>query len=324
MAVTLAEAKKNVQDDLQMGVIDEFRKSSWLMDHLTFDDCVSPTGGGATLTYGYTRLTSQPTAAFRAINSEYTASEVSKTRYTVDLKVFGGSFEIDRVLANMGGIISEVDLQLTQKIKAANALFNDTFINGDSSTNTNAFDGLDKALKGSTTEYNAGTSDTAIDLSTSANVTTNYMQFLDMLDEFLSGLDGTPSFIGGNSKLIAKIRACARRAGMYQITPNEFGVQVESYNGIPLVDLGAKAGSNDPVVPISTATDTKGYTSLYAGRLGLDGLHAVSMAGVAPVQTWLPDFTQAGAVKKGEVEMVAAMALKATKAASVFRKIKVQ
>lgn len=324
MAVTLAEAKKNVQDDLQMGVIDEFRKSNWLMEHLTFDDCVSPTGGGATLTYGYTRLTSQPTAAFRAINSEYTASEVSKTRYTVDLKVFGGSFEIDRVLANMGGIISEVDLQLTQKIKAANALFNDTFINGDSSTDTNAFDGLDKALTGSTTEYNAGTSDTAIDLSTSANVTSNYMQFLDMLDEFLSGLDGTPSFIGGNSKLIAKIRACARRAGMYQITPNEFGVQVESYNGIPLVDLGAKAGSNDPVVPISTATDTKGYTSLYAGRLGLDGLHAVSMAGVAPVQTWLPDFTQAGAVKKGEVEMVAAMALKSTKAASVFRKIKVQ
>ena len=29
MAVTLAQAKLNVQDDLQMGVIDEFRKSSF-------------------------------------------------------------------------------------------------------------------------------------------------------------------------------------------------------------------------------------------------------------------------------------------------------
>ena len=38
MAVTLEEAKKNVQDALQMGIIDEFRKSSFLMDHLTFDD----------------------------------------------------------------------------------------------------------------------------------------------------------------------------------------------------------------------------------------------------------------------------------------------
>jgi hypothetical protein len=59
-------------------------------------------------------------------------------------------------------------------------------------------------------------------------------------------------------------------------------------------------------------------------RLGLDGFHAVSMAGVAPVQTWLPDYSTAGAVKKGEVEMVSAVVLKATKAAGVFRKIKVQ
>lgn len=324
MPVTLAEAQKNVQDDIQIGVIDEFRKSSWLMDHLTFDDVVSPTGGGATMTYGYTRLLTQPTAGFRAINSEYAPSTVTKQRHTVDLKQFGGSFEIDRIIANMGGIVSEVDLQLTQKIKATNALFNDTFINGDSATDTDAFDGLDKALTGSSTEYNAGSSDTAIDLSTSAAVTTNYMQFLDMLDEFLTGLDGTPSFISGNSKMIAKLRACARRAGMYQTTKNDFGAQVESYGVIPFVDLGAKAGSNDSVVPISTATESKGYTSLYVGRLGLDGLHGVSMAGVAPIQTWLPDFTTAGAVKKGEVEMVAAMALKASKAAGVFRKIKVQ
>lgn len=49
MAVTLLEAKKNVQDALQMGVIDEFRKSNYLLNALTFDDAVSPTGGGATL-----------------------------------------------------------------------------------------------------------------------------------------------------------------------------------------------------------------------------------------------------------------------------------
>src|SRR5690554_3325138 len=102
MAVTLSEAKKNVQDDLQMGVIDEFAKSSYLFNNLTFDDCVSPTGGGATLTYAYTRLITQPTAQFRAINEEYTPQEVEKQRYTVDLKVFGGAFEIDRVISNMG------------------------------------------------------------------------------------------------------------------------------------------------------------------------------------------------------------------------------
>lgn len=316
MAVTLAQAKLNVQDDLQMGIIDEFRKSSFLMDNLTFDDCVSPTGGGATLTYGYTRLVTQPTADFRSVNSEYTPSEVSKQRYTVDLKVFGGAYEIDRIIAGMGGIADEVALQASQKVKAASALFNDTVINGDSSIDSDAFDGLDVAITGSDTEFNAG--GTAIDLSTSATVTSNYMQFLDMLDEFLTTLDGTPNALMGNSKMCAKLRAVARRAGMYQTTQNNFGQTVEYYGNIPFVDLGSKAGSNDPVI----ATNS-GETSLYAVRFGLDGFHAISMAGQPPVRTWLPDFSTAGAVKKGEVEMVAAVALKATKAAGVFRKIKV-
>ena len=318
MAVTLAQAKLNVQDALQMGVIDEFAKSNFLFNNLTFDDVVSPTGGGATLTYGYTRLITQPTAAFRSINNEYNPQEVTKQRYTTDLKVFGGSFQVDRIIANMGGIVEEVTLQVQQKAKAASALFNDTVINGDSAVDANAFDGLEKALAGSSTEYiPAG----AIDLSTSALVDANYAVFLDQLDEFLMGLDGAPSFIGGNIKLIAKIRACARRAGTYQITKDNFGHNVESYNGIPLIDFGAKAGSNTPVV--STAAGT-GETSLYVARLGLDGFHAVSMAGVAPIKTWLPDFKTSGAVKTGEVEMVAAVALKATKAAGVMRKIKVQ
>jgi hypothetical protein len=321
MAITLAEASKNVQDDLQSGVIDEFRKSNWIMDHITFDDVVSPVGGGATMTYSYARLKTQPTARFRSVNSEYSPQTVEKELQHTTLKVFGGSYEIDRIIANMGGIVNEVDLQQSQKIKAANALFNDTFINGDSGVDENAFDGLEKALAGSSTEYNVGGSGTVIDLSTSTAITTNYMEFLDMLDEFLSGLDGTPSFIGGNAKLIAKLRACARRASMYQVTKNDFGQQVESYGPIPFVDLGAKAGSNDDVIATDAATGT---TSLYVARLGLDGLHAVSMANQAPVKTWLPDFSTSGAVKKGEVEMTAAIALKATKAAGVFRKIKVK
>jgi hypothetical protein len=315
MAVTLAQAKLNVQDDLQLGVIDEFRKSSYLMDNLPFDDVVSPTGGGATLTYGYTRLVTQPTAAFRAVNEEYTPSEVQKQRYTVDLKIFGGTFEVDRIIAGMGGIADEVALQMAQKIKAATALFCDTVINGDSASNAKAFDGLDVALTGSDTEYNTTT---AIDLSTSALVTTNYMAFLDELDEFLSELDGEPSALLGNAKMCAKLRAIARRAGMYQTTQDEWGRTVERYGNIPFVDLGTKPGSNDPIVPIAN-----GETSLYAVRFGLDGFHGISMAGQPPVRSWLPDFSTAGAVKTGEVEMVAAVALKATKAAGVFRKIKV-
>ena len=315
MAVTLAQAKLNVTDDLQLGIIDEFAKSSFIMNNIPFDDCVSPVGGGGTLTYGYTRLITQPTAAFRAVNSEYTPQEVQKQRYTTDLKVFGGAYEIDRVIANMGGIASEVELQSRQKVKAASALFSDTIINGNSSMDANVFDGLDVAVTGSDTEY---TPSAVIDLSTSELVTENATAFVDQLDEWLGEMDGVDA-IFCNNKMAAKFRAIARRMGMYQMTKNDFGQAVEYYGNIPFVDLGAKAGSNDPIVGIKD-----GVTSLYAVRFGIDGFHAISMAGQAPVQIWLPDFSTAGAVKKGEVEMIAGCALKSTKAAGAFRNIKVQ
>ena len=315
MAVTLAQAKLNVTDDLQAGIIDEFAKSSFILNNIPFHDCVSPVGGGATLTYGYTRLITQPTADFRAVNSEYTPHEVQKQRYTTDLKVFGGAYEIDRIIAGMGGIADEVALQASQKVKAASALFSDTIINGDSATNPLVFDGLDVAVTGTATEYTPGA---VIDLSTTAAIDTNYKAFVDQLDEWLYSLDGVDAILC-NDKMAAKFRAIARRMGMYQMTKNDFGQRVEHYGEIPFVDLGAKAGSNDPIVGIAD-----GVTSIYAVKFGLDGFHAISMAGQAPVKTWLPDFTTAGAVKKGEVEMVAGCALKSTKAAGAFRNIKVQ
>lgn len=315
MAVTLAQAKLNVTDDLQRGIIDEFAKSSFILNNIPFHDCVSPVGGGATLTYGYTRLVTQPTADFRAVNSEYTPSEVQKQRYTTDLKVFGGAYEVDRIIANMGGIADEVALQASQKVKAASALFSDTIINGDSATNPLVFDGLNVAVTGTDTEY---TPDAAIDLSSSAAVDSNYKLFVDQLDEWASQMDGIDAFLC-NGKMLAKFRAIARRMGQYQMTKNEFGQKVEYFGEIPFVDVGAKAGSNDPIIAING-----GITSIYAVRFGMDGFHAISMAGQAPVKTWLPDFSTAGAVKKGEVEMVAGCALKSTKAAGAFRNIKVQ
>lgn len=316
MAVTLAQAKLNTQEALAMGVIDEFQKNSFILRNLTFDNCISPTGGGSTLTYTYTRLKTQPTAEFRDVNTEYTTSEVEKERHSADLKIFGGAFTIDRVISDLGGIVSEVTLQLEQKVKAAVATFNDGAINGDSGVDGKTFDGLDKMLTGSSTEI---IPTTAIDLSTSDKIDANYKHFVDQLDEFLLGLDGTPTMIAGNSKLIAKIRAVARRVSMYSVTKDEFGYDVEKYGTIPLIDLGTKAGTNDDVV----GTNTSGETSLYAVRFGLDAFHGVSLVGDL-VRTWLPDFKTAGAVKKGEVEIVATTVLKKTKAAGVLRKIKVK
>ena len=315
MAVTLANVRAGAQDALSAQVIDEFCKSSYLLDNMVFDDAVNPMGGGAAMTYAYTRVTTWPTAGTRAVNTEYTAHEAEKKRYVVDLKVMGGAFEIDRVLAGMGGVVDEVQFQIGQKIKATQACFSDMVINGDADEDVNGFDGLSKALTGSATEFT-----TTIDLSTSANVSTNYMAFLDQLDEMIGEMDGAPTCLMGNARMMAKIRACARRATMYQTGVDNWGRPMEYYGAVPLYTYIYCRQQPNPII----ATLEDGTTSLYAVRMGLDGFHGVSVSGQSPIKTWLPDFTTAGAVKKGEVEMIAAVALKSSKAASVLRGLKIQ
>lgn len=323
MAVTLAEAKNNAQTDYDPSVIDEFRKESVILDSLVFDDAVNPAGGGATMTYGYRRLATQPTADTRQLNTEYTPANVTTSQHTVDLAVMGGSFEVDRVIARIGPAASAaVSLNLSQKIKATVTKFQDEVINGDVSSDANGFDGLDKALTGTSTEFTAtsGYDWSNLDQSTAQHAA------LDALDEFLSLLDGTPTLILGNSMALARIRGLARRVGMYVRNPieglvgqNGRPVVRESYGDIVFADPGNKAGTNTPIIPV-----VDGVTSLYAIRIGLDGFHGVTTVGSQLVQTWLPDFSTAGAVKKGEVELgPAAVALKATRAAAVFRNVRV-
>lgn len=332
MAVTLAEAKNNTQEDYDPFVIDEFRKESAILDALQFDDAVNPAGGGATLTYGYRRLSTQATAATRALNTEYTPQEVATTQHNVSLAVLGGSFNVDRVIASLGPAASAaVELNIKQKTKAAVTMFQDLVINGDTATDANGFDGLDKALVGTSTEMNAGKVTDWTDFDTNARAE---HKALDLIDEFLSLLDGTPTIIFGNAKVLARVRAAARRAGQYTKDPVEGLVGVngrpitrESYGGVIFADPGAKAGSNNPIIPVANrtvGTAQTGLTDLYAVRIGLDGFHGVTTVGSQIVRSWLPDFEKAGAVKTGEVELgPVAVALKATKAAAVLRNIKV-
>lgn len=329
MAITLQEAKVGMADKVDQQVIDEFRRGSLLLDTLMFDDAVSPGTGGSTLTYGYVRLKTPASAGFRTINGEYTPQEAKREKDSVDLKIFGGAFQIDRVLANSSGAVDEIDFQLKEKIKAATNLFHYSVINGNSTTDEKQFDGLDKLLVGSSTEFNK---DSHIDLSTSEALDNNYKEFLDLLDAFISELDGKPSMLMGNSKLMTKIRSVARRAGYLTQSEDAFGRKVYAYDGIPLVDLEyyVKDGATVPVVPI---VDTRqpngsdivtGLTDLYAVQVAINGFHGVTVKGDKIIKTFLPDLNAPGAVKTGEVEMVAAVALKNSRKAGVFRNIKVK
>lgn len=328
MAITLAEAKVGLQDKIVQEVIDEFRRGSLLMDALIYDDAVSPGTGGSTLTYGYMRTKTPAFAQFREINSDYTPQEAKREKDSVDLKIFGGSFQIDRVLAKSSSkALDEITYQMQEKIKGAINLFHYSVINGDSDSD-HEFDGLDKILLNTATEYNKG-EDNAIDLSTTDKLDQNYQLFLDKLDEFISSLDGKPTMLMGNTKLITKIKSIARRAGYYSKSEDAFGKKVDKYDDILLVDLGNFVKNNGgsaqtiPCVPIVQRGSVTGLTDLYAINISLDGFHGVTLDGNNMITTNVPDLTGAGTIKKGDVEMVAAVALKNSNKAGVFRNIKV-
>ena len=323
--ITLAEAKVGMADKVDQKVVDTFRRSSLLLDKLVFDNAISPGTGGSTLTYGYIQLKTPSTAAVRQINSEYTAGEAKREEKTTKAVVMGGKFQIDRVLIGTAGAVDELAFQTEQKVKATANYFNNLVINGNKSNSgsgvLNTFDGLDKLLTGTETEITS-----AVDVSTEALMNANYNALLDEVDGFLSTLDGKPSMLLMNNKMLSKMRSAARRAGYYSKNRDEFGRTVETYNDIPMYDMGKYYNGNNTVdiIPETAASaSAEGKTDIYAVTIGLDGFHGVSPTGSKVINSYMPDLSKPGAVKDGEVELVAGVALKNTNKAGVLRGIKI-
>ena len=323
--ITLAEAKVGMADKVDQKVVDTFRRSSLLLDKLVFDNAISPGTGGSTLTYGYIQLKTPSTAAVRQINSEYTAGEAKREEKTTKAVVMGGKFQIDRVLIGTAGAVDELAFQTEQKVKATANYFNNLVINGNKAGSgtgvLNTFDGLDKLLTGTETEITS-----TVDVSTEALMNANYNALLDEVDGFLSTLDGKPSMLLMNNKMLSKMRSAARRAGYYSKDRDEFGRVVETYNDIPMYDMGKYYNGTNTVdiIPETAATQSaEGKTDIYAVTIGLDGFHGVSPTGSKVINSYMPDLSKPGAVKDGEVELVAGVALKNTNKAGVLRGIKI-
>lgn len=310
--VTLEDYRKVTGDDVDRNVIDAFNKSSFLLQNLPFHQAAASTGGSA-VAYTYTRQKTQATAAFRALNADYVDSVVEVEQFTVDCKPFGGKFSVDRVLG--AGNSTQVALQINAKVKAASALFSDAVINGGEDGFTNSFDGLSKALTGSSTEVDGAAIDwSAVDSQSGA------FTALEALDALLAEVTVDGSLvIATNAKGKLKLQAIARQAGYLTHSEDAAGRPVSTYAGVPIVDLGAAAGTNAPVIPVYA-----GKTDFYVISMGPEGFHGVSPADGGLIKTYLPNFQTANAVHEGAVEMVATVALKNTKAAAVLRDVKIE
>ncbi len=337
MPITLAQAMVNAQNDIDYAVIDNLRRNSWLMDQIVFDDTVNPGTGGGTMTYGYTRLTNAASASFRALNTEYTPGQATRSRFTVDLKPLGGAFTVDRVLANLGAAqTNELNFQMQQLLISIRTRFQQEVILGDTAVDANGFDGLSKSLTGTSTENSTGGA--AVDWRP-ATVNTQVLaqQALDVLDELLSRI--VPSTVGGgdigapgalptgvkaiagNTKSVHLLKRLARWASMATSEQDSMGRRIDRYGEWVLINIGDRQDGSGPIIPITAG----GLTDVYAVTFGLDSFHGASLGNAPLMRSAMPDFSTAGAVKSGEVEMgPVAMCLRNTKAAAVLRGVQVQ
>ena len=317
--ITLEQSKATMVDPVDQMVIDEFRRSSQLMDLLPFANDVAPATGGQTLVYGYTKLKTPSTAGFRKINGTYTNDEAVKERVNAELKILGGNFKLDRVIINTSGALDELGFQVKQKVGATANLFHYSVINGDTTKNEDSFDGLKKLVKGSSTDKTV-----AIDVSTSALLDTNYNALLDELTEFISLLADKPTALLMNSKMLTKVKNIARRAGYYSQTEDAFGKTVDMFDNIRLLDMKSYY---DPATKKSidvVVTETDGTSSIYAICAQMDGFHGVSLQGDKIITSYLPDMSQPGTIKEGDVEFVGCVALKNSLMAGALNGIKIK
>ena len=335
MAITLKEMREGMTDKISQQVVDSFIRESEILELLPFDNSVAPSGGGSTLVYGYVQKKLPSATAFRAINTEYSANQATVEKKSVELKVFGGAFEIDRVIKQAEGMYNNMAYQIDEKIKSAVGTFHNAMINGDASVDANAFDGLDKFLVGQSTEY--GT-DAVIDLSTMALIKENADVFYEALLKLINSTGAQAIMV--NEGMKTKIQTVARVLGYKTESEEAFGRTITTIGEgkvriIDLKNVVTTSGEGDEAVAVETpvigvksrtvaGSAKSGLTDIYAVKFGVqDGFHGVTLTGSNAISQYLPDFNTPGAVKKGEVEMVACVALKNVKSAGVLRNIKI-
>ena len=171
-----------------------------------------------------------------------------------------------------------------------------------------------------------------IDVSTSEKLKANADQFYEAL-QLLIAETGADALLC-NARSISKIQTLARILGYKTESEEAFGRKVTVMDGVRFMDLGKHytvsgnaATGNDCVkagISRTVGTAQTGLTDIYGVKFDVnDGFHAASLTGNGAIHQYLPNFEQPGAVKKGEVEMVAACVLKNTKHAGVLRNVKI-
>ena len=250
MALTLAEANKLSNDVLLQGVIETIIKDSPILQVLPFIEIV---GNGLT----YNRENAAPTAGFYAVGDTWTEDTPTFTQITATLSILGGDADVDNFLAATRSNIQDLEAAVIQlKAKAVQHKFEDTFINGDTVSDADSFDGLDKLATGGQ----------ALTMGTNGATLT-----LEKLDEAIDTVKGgKPDLLLMSRRTRRKLSALSRATGSGLVVAdrNEFGQMVQYYDGIV---IGVSDWISDAQT-VGSSTDCSTIYTFQAGEGALVGL----------------------------------------------------
>jgi len=137
MALTLAEGAKLSNDVRLEGVIETVINDSPVLQRLPFIEIV---GNGLT----YNRENAAASADFYAVGDTWSEDTPTFAQVTATLKILGGDADVDNYLARTRNNVQDLEAAVVAlKAKAVQQAFDDTFVNGDTGSDANAFDGLD-------------------------------------------------------------------------------------------------------------------------------------------------------------------------------------
>lgn len=252
--LTALEWTKLNPDPLTSGVVEIFASENPVIASMPFINVA----GSA---YRYNIEDQLPGVAFRGFNEGYTESTGVILPKVESLTILGGDSDYD--VAQIAMQTGDNDSRAVHdglKAKAAALTHLRTFFHGDTAVNNKAFDGLKVRLTGNQ----------VLSAGTNGGVLT-----LELLDELVDSVSGTPSILLMNKATRRKARQLARDVNALTITTDQLGRELDGYAGIPFgVIEGDETGAdilgfNETV---GTATNT---ASIYACRFGADSFHGI-------------------------------------------------
>ncbi len=259
MALTLTEASKLSNDILLSGVIETVVYDSPVLQALPFIEIV---GNGLT----YNRENAAATAAFYEVGDAWSESTPTFTQITATLKILGGDADVDNFLRATRSNLQDLEAAVVQlKAKAVQQKFDDAFINGDTTTDSKAFDGVDKACA-------AGQS---VSMGTNGGTLT-----LDKLDEAIDKIKGgKPELLLMSKRSRRKLTSLSRAtgSGILESDRNQFGQMVQYYDGIPV-------GVTEWIADNKTVGSSTDCSTIYALQVGEGAVTGLTSPGGLQVE----------------------------------------